>query len=219
MRTAAILLAGGFGTRMESASPKQYLTLKGKPIAQHSFDLFREMDEIYEIVVVCQKEYEPLFPGATFARPGKRRQDSMANGFYALKSSPLFCLIHDSARPLVSKEDVRNCIKACSETGAAALGVPIRFTVKEINESQHVVSTPNRSQLWEIQTPQVIREPLLRKGLKFIEEREVAVTDDVSIVEALNLPVKIVEGSRMNLKVTVPEDLIIAETFLNEIHS
>jgi 2-C-methyl-D-erythritol 4-phosphate cytidylyltransferase len=214
---SVILVAGGSGTRMKMATPKQFLILNDKVIINYSLDLFMEIDDVKEIIVVCAQEYRHLvkaqFPRKPikFAAPGIRRQDSVYNGFKHMDPQNGLACIHDSARPLVSKEMIEKVIHAGASFGAATAAVPLKFTIKETDESQLVVQTPDRSKLWEIQTPQTVRHELLIKGFEYANRHNLTVTDDVSLVEHLGLPVKLVEGCYKNLKITTPEDLQTAE--------
>lgn len=219
---SVILLAGGTGSRMNSLIPKQYLVLAGKPLVFHSFEIFCSMPEVAEIIIVCAPDYRSLFtsdqtePTIRFAMPGNRRQDSVFNGFQATnKDSKLVC-IHDAARPFVDAAMTRRAIEAAIQYGAATVGMPIKFTVKECDKEDFVRHTPERSRLWEIQTPQVIQTQQLQRGLEFTNKENITVTDDVSLVELLNLPVKIVKGTYENLKITTPEDLILAGCLLDK---
>lgn len=214
-KISVILLAGGLGSRMQTQIPKQYLPLKNKPVALYSFEVFLQLPEIEEIVVVCTEEYRHLFSATTkritFAIPGERRQDSVFNGLQAIHKDSEFVCIHDSARPHITPDLVRRVLDAGLLYGAATVGMPAKNTIKECNEFAFVKHTPDRSRIWEIQTPQVLRASLLREGFKQVAKKNLTVTDDVSIVEHLKYPVKIVEGDSRNLKITTPEDLLIAE--------
>lgn len=216
IKTACIILGGGRGTRMKESIPKQFLKLNGKRIASYSLNIFKEIDEISEIVIVCAEEYRDIFSEGsyTFANPGERRQDSVYNGVMALQSDPDFICIHDSARPLVTKNMAQKVIYAAYENGAAALGVPVKFTIKELDTQGFVKQTPNRDYYWEIQTPQVIKSSLLREGFHYINENKLTVSDDVSIIELMRHPVKLVEGCYSNIKITTVEDLFLAEKLL-----
>lgn len=217
-KISAILLAGGTGSRMQLQIPKQYLPIGNKPVALYSFEVFLNLPEIQEIIVVCAKEYQTLFQTdqkqVVFAEPGERRQDSVFNGLQAVQKDSEFVCIHDSARPHITPELVRRVLEAGLMYGAATVGVQARSTIKECNEFAFVKHTPDRSRIWEIQTPQVLRVSLLREGFKHINKKNLTVTDDVSIVEHLKYPVKLVEGDIRNLKITTQEDLLIAEQFL-----
>lgn len=214
-----VFLAGGMGTRMGSAVPKQYLMIHNKPLALHSFEIFVSMPEVEQIVVVCEPSYEELFKPyqggkpLLFARPGLRRQDSLWNGIQLLQGDPLVC-VHDSARPFIDIPLIRQAVGVAKELGAAAIGVRVKATIKVCDSEQMIVSTPERSQLWEMQTPQVVRLSLLEEGFAIAQEKGMTVTDDVALAELVGKPAKVVEGSYINIKVTTPEDLLVAQKFL-----
>ncbi|PIN03655.1 2-C-methyl-D-erythritol 4-phosphate cytidylyltransferase [Handroanthus impetiginosus] len=220
---SVVLLAGGKGKRMGASMPKQYLPLLGQPIALYSFYTFSKMPEVKEIVVVCDPSYQDIFEDAKknvhvdvkFALPGKERQDSVYSGLEAIDSNSGLVCIHDSARPLVLAGDVAKVLKDGWRVGAAVLGVPAKATIKEANSESFVVKTLDRKTLWEMQTPQVIKPDLLKKGFELVNREGLEVTDDVSIVEYLKHPVYITEGSYTNIKVTTPDDLLLAERILN----
>lgn len=214
-----ILLSGGVGTRMNSQTPKQYLNLGGKEIAKHSFECFQKMKEIAEIVIVCEDEFRHLFENKTqsssritFAHPGKRRQDSVFNGFCAIKSNPSYVCVHDAARPFISEDLVKKVIDAAEKYQAATAAMPVKFTVKEASYDKFVTNTPERSKVWEIQTPQVLCYEVLKKG--FEAAKEVSVTDDMSLAELIGISPKLVEGNYKNIKITTPEDFYIAKALL-----
>ncbi|XP_034226076.1 2-C-methyl-D-erythritol 4-phosphate cytidylyltransferase, chloroplastic isoform X3 [Prunus dulcis] len=194
---SVILLAGGKGKRMGASMPKQYLPLLSQPIALYSFYTFSQMTEVKEIIVVCDPSYKDIFEETKhkiqkelkFTLPGKERQDSVYSGLQVLKDGWL--------------------------NGAAVLGVPVKATIKEANSESFVVKTLDRRTLWEMQTPQVIKPQLLRKGFELVNREGLEVTDDVSIVEHLPHPVYITEGSYTNIKVTTPDDLLLAERILS----
>nr|BAF98292.1 2-C-methyl-D-erythritol 4-phosphate cytidylyltransferase [Hevea brasiliensis] len=220
---SVILLAGGKGKRMGASMPKQYLPLLGQPIALYSFYTFSKMIEVKEIVVVCDPSYQDIFEDAKeninvdlkFALPGKERQDSVYSGLQEVDLNSELVCVHDSARPLVSSADVKKVIEDAWINGAAVLGVPAKATIKEANSESFVVRTLDRKTLWEMQTPQVIKPDLLKKGFELVSRDGLEVTDDVSIVEHLKHPVYITEGSYTNIKVTTPDDLLLAERILN----
>ena len=197
-----IFLAGGVGKRFGNKTPKQFLELDGKPLALHSFELFQTLN--LETVVVAAKKYHPLFPNALFAEPGIRRQDSVANGLKLCTKE--WIMVHDSARPFISIEMIERLYNAAKKTGAATTGMPMTSTVKQVCEKKLVQKTLDRSLVWEIQTPQIVRRDLLQRGLA--QDKEV--TDDVSLAELVGNAVSVVEGCRRNIKITDPEDLKLA---------
>ena len=226
-----VLLAGGVGKRMGANMPKQYIPLRGQEIALWSLDIISALDEVGEVVVVCDPSYEDVFTGAqdkglchgkplTFAAPGAERMDSVENGLSACDESKTLVCIHDSARPLVRPDDVRKCMQDAKTHGAAVLGVKCKATVKQAQPVGDdglvmVAQTLVRSTLWEMHTPQIIEPQLLKRGYAHVREVGAEVTDDVSIVEAIGEPVIITEDSYENLKVTTPEDLVAAEGILD----
>ncbi|KAG4195490.1 hypothetical protein ERO13_A06G112500v2 [Gossypium hirsutum] len=220
---SVILLAGGKGKRMGASMPKQYLPLLGQPIALYSLHTFSRMIEVKEIVVVCDPSYKDIFEEAIdkinvdlkFTLPGKERQDSVYSGLQAVDLNSELVCIHDSARPLVRSGDVEKVLKDGWLIGAAVLGVPVKATIKEANSDSYVVKTLDRKTLWEMQTPQVIKPELLRKGFELVHREGLEVTDDVSIVEHLKHAVYVTEGCYTNIKVTTPDDLLLAERILN----
>lgn len=220
---SVILLAGGKGKRMGASMPKQYLPLLGQPIALYSFYTFSRLIEVKEIIVVCDPSYKDIFEGTKenihvelkFTLPGKERQDSVYSGLQAVDLNSELVCVHDSARPLVSSGDTEKVLKDGWLNGAAVLGVPVKATIKEANSESFVVRTLDRKTLWEMQTPQVIKPELLKKGFELVNREGLEVTDDVSIVEHLKHPVYITEGSYTNIKVTTPDDLLLAERILS----
>lgn len=207
MKLSLILLAGGKGTRMKSSIPKVFLPLKEKPLILHSYELFASMEEIEEIVVVCPKAFHHYFPENTlFAHPGKERQDSVQNGF--TKCSGEFLLIHDGARPFITREEVQKLLKEGLPVGAATLGAPTKNTIKQVGASSFVEKTLDRSLLYEMYTPQLLRRDLLEKGLQKAQGQ--TFTDDTTLAELLDHPVKLVTGSNRNIKITTPIDLQLA---------
>lgn len=217
--TGVILLAGGTGSRLQSTIPKQFLLLNGKPIIQYSLDIFATLPQIKEIVIVCAPEHRHHFSTSdckatiTFALPGERRQDSVYHGLQALKTTPSLVCVHDAARPLITQDLVKRIAAAAQEHGAAVAAMPLKFTVKECNSTNQVARTPDRSLLWEIQTPQIMRTPLLRHGFEYAINNNITVTDDVSLLELIKIPVQLVQGSYRNIKITTPEDLLVAGAF------
>eukprot|EP00904_Undaria_pinnatifida_P004701 jgi/Undpi1/14231/HiC_scaffold_9.g03880.m1 len=218
---AAILLAGGVGKRMEAERPKQFLELQGETVLEHSLKLFLSLKGVSQLVLVLDERYRPMLadlqgrePRLVFADPGTERQDSVYNALQKVDRDASLVCIHDAARPLVTKDSVYKVISDADEHGAAVLGVLMKATVKESEDGQFVQRTIARSRLWDIQTPQVVKPDILIKGFEEVKKNGWEVTDDVSIVEQLGLPVKITEGEYTNLKLTTPEDLVIAAQIL-----
>lgn len=205
-----IFLAGGTGSRIGARVPKQYLPLEGKPLALHSFDILRRVPEITEIIIVCEPEHQSYFTyPVLFATPGPRRQDSVYSGL--MKSSQEIIFIHDSARPFVEAKYIPPLLEAVRTSGAAALAIPATNTIKECTSNHHVEKTLDRTRLWEMQTPQGIRREILIKAFDYVQKNNLEVTDDLSMVEAIGLPTKIVPSSPRNFKITTPFDFEVAK--------
>ncbi|MBM3191899.1 MAG: 2-C-methyl-D-erythritol 4-phosphate cytidylyltransferase [Chlamydiae bacterium] len=216
-----ILLAGGLGLRMGTSTPKQFLPLKNEPLALYSFhSLLASSLSFQEVVIVTPTLYRSLFQHPSykilFADPGRERHLSLYSGFQVLSHKVDFILIHDAARPLVQKDDVKQLFEAAKEVGAATLATPVTSTIKEGSETDLVIKTLNRKTLWDIQTPQCLKSSLVEEGFKRVFQENLTLTDDVSLAEILCHPVKLVTGSPKNFKVTHPIDLHLAELLLHE---
>lgn len=233
-----VLLAGGTGSRMKANMPKQFLELKGMPVLHHSLDLFlNRLPSVCEqaglkgppIVALVldpkyQPEYQPIvdkYKGRlVFANPGVERQGSVENGVNKVVELAgkecTYVAIHDSARPLVTIEEICNVVRDAKEYGAAVLGVPCKATIKESDDGTTVLRTIPRARLWEVHTPQVIEITKLQRGFEKVTREGLEVTDDVSIVEAMGETVKLTLGQYTNLKITTPEDMDVASAILDE---
>ncbi|WP_036168621.1 2-C-methyl-D-erythritol 4-phosphate cytidylyltransferase [Massilia sp. 9096] len=221
-RYFALIPAAGVGARMGAGSPKQYLKIGGKPMLRHTLDAFQSSDLIaHTFVVVSQDDpyIDQVAPhhGVTVLRcGGATRMESVRNGLAALASTLSngdWVLVHDAARPGL---DAALIEKLILETGdhpvGGLLGLPVVDTVKRCIEGEAVGTVP-RNGLWLAQTPQMFRYQLLRQALSAAPDPR-AITDDASAVEALGLTPKLVEGHPRNLKVTLPDDIRIAELYL-----
>ena len=165
------------------------------------------------------KEYQPdFFPDINWlvTAGGRERQDSVANGLALVTDESGYVAVHDGARPFAGTEVFARTFARAKEFGAAIAAVPLKDTVKVVDARGIVVSTPERSSLCAVQTPQIFEINVLRKGYDFLKEHPVAVTDDASLVEASGHPVAVAEGSYENIKVTTPEDLLLAEKILEK---
>ena len=216
-----VAVASAGGPVSHEPTAEQFLELRGKPVLEHSIDLLLGVQQMTALVIVIAEEFRTmdlwlpqlLAHSVKFADPGAERQDSVSNGLDAIPAECTIVAVHDAARPLVTLDNVHTCIADGAEHGAAVLAVPMKATVKE-GADGFVERTLDRSKLWEIQTPQVIRPQLLRDGFAKVRAEGLEVTDDVSIVEQMGAPVKLTMGEYTNLKLTTPEDMVIADQIL-----
>lgn len=229
MKVAAIIPAAGLGRRMQHNTPKTYLSLAGKPILVHTLEVFEIVSEVHEVVVVvhpddldfCQEEIIAtsrfkkvlrLVPG------GKERQDSVYNALKVLRKEEdeiEIILVHDGVRPFVTPEQVRRVVAAARRWGGAILGIPCQDTLKRVNAKGEVVATMDRKDFWQVQTPQAFQAPLLYRAYQEAMSRGFYATDDAALVEALGQAVMVVPGSPLNLKITTPDDLKLAEALFS----
>jgi 2-C-methyl-D-erythritol 4-phosphate cytidylyltransferase / 2-C-methyl-D-erythritol 2,4-cyclodiphosphate synthase len=215
---SAIIAAGGRGARFGGARPKQLLTLRGVPILQRSVEAFLRHDLVDELVVAVPPDVmanAPEYlrrPGkpVTLVEAGARRQDSVARAFARVASSADIVVIHDAARPLVSADLIRRTIEAAAEHGAAVAAVRATDTVKRGDRFSNVVETLPRDEVYLAQTPQSFRAAVLRDALAVDGDA----TDEASLAERAGHTVHLVDGDRRNLKITTPEDLALAEGWL-----
>jgi len=199
---------------------KVFAQLGGKPALSYVLDAFEKCEPVSQIIVVVSEDNlakcRQLIAKGKHAKPvevcvgGKRRQDSVAAGLARLDKCD-WVVIHDGARPLVTKELIERGLEAAKETGAAAAAVPVTDTIKVADDDRIVRQTPPRQNLWAVQTPQVFRVDLISKAY---QKAAGEVTDDASLVEALGYKVKLYTGSYDNIKITTGKDLLIAEVLL-----
>lgn len=224
-KCTAIVLAGGQGKRMGTRIQKQYLEIKGKPVLYYALKAFEESEKIDEVILVvgegqeeyCRKEIvskygwkkvRHIVPG------GKERYHSVWNGLQYVEEGYVF--IHDGARPFVTQEILERAYEAVIQHHACVVGMPVKDTIKVVDGDEFAIDTPNRSVLWQVQTPQTFEISLIKEAYgRLMEQETIAVTDDAMVVEQMTgRKVKLVKGSYENIKITTPEDLLIAEAFL-----
>ena len=218
----AVIVAAGSASRMEGID-KVMAPLGEEPVIAHTVRAFQNCDAIREIVVVTRPDLLSAVMGicrnmdkvAAVVAGGKDRPESVANGMNALSKKVKLVAVQDGARPLVTWQLIDRVVRAANSYGAAAPAVPVKDTVKEVAGGL-VVTTPDRSRLQAVQTPQVFDLDLLRGALKKAKDDGAVITDDCSAVERLGMKVKIVAGDERNIKVTTPMDLKIARLFMEE---
>ncbi len=230
MEIAGIVVAAGKGTRMGSDVPKQYLSLGGLPLLCHTilaFDACSEIDRILLVIPEGDAAFcrESLLGRLSLQHPieliagGEKRQDSVYRALQALPQSTLLVAVHDGVRPLVSPEHIRATIRCAEKDGAAVLAIPATETLKRVDEGLTIRETLARSRLWIAQTPQCFHYRILRQAHEKAAKEAILATDDAQLVERTGYPVKIIQGSRFNLKVTTPEDLKMAEALYARLRS
>lgn len=224
MSVVALLLAAGRGERLGHGVPKAFVPLAGRPLLLYALDALLAAPEIDRVVpVVGEGELprlaEALAGAAQSARlappvvGGAERQDSVRAGVAALPAGAAWVAVHDAARALVRPEAVSRVVAVARREGAAILAAPVRDTIKRV-EGERIVETPPRATLWAAQTPQVFRADLLREALAKAEAEGSRGTDDAELVERLGVAVHVVPGDADNLKITHPEDVVLAEVIL-----
>jgi len=230
MQVFAILPAAGLGTRMAGPQPKQFLSLAGLPILIHSLRAFASVERVTAIYVAVRKtEMERVQAQVSeygFAdrvhvvEGGDTRQESVVHALNALPAEPDdIVLVHDAVRPLIDKATIERTIDAVAEHGAAIVGLPAVDTIKQVERTAHgalITSTIPREFIVQAQTPQGFSYGLLRKAMNDAVEDGFVGTDEASVVERAGLPVAVVHGSQVNLKITQPGDIELAEFYLHQ---
>ena len=210
----AVIVAGGLGKRM--GRPKQMLSLAGKPVLLRSVEAFTHIAFVKQIIVVTPPENREVikkhFPNVVFAQPGATRLASVINGIALLDPRAEAVAVHDGARPLVDPRAAARCLQRGFESGAAVLAVPVKDTIKQVRGGV-VEKTLERNSLWQAQTPQCYQAAVLRLALDKFGHLQDA-TDESQLVERLGVQVQIEPSDYQNLKITTPEDFIMAEAFL-----
>lgn len=233
MKTTAIVLAGGSGKRMNSAVKKQFLTICDKPLLYYSLKAFEEsfIDSIILVASEEDKNYcqEEIIDKYHFQKVekivsgGKERYHSVANGVMAAGETD-YIFIHDGARPFVTQDMLKRLLHEVQKSSACVAGMPVKDTIKIADTDGYIETTPRRDLVWMIQTPQVFSYELISKAYAILIKEEeallkkgISITDDAMVVETLlGEKVKLVEGSYKNIKITTPEDIGIAEGFLQD---
>ena len=225
-KCTAIVLAAGQGKRMNSNIQKQFLEVKGYPVLYYALKCFQDSALISDIILVTGKDVvsyckEEIVKKYGFSKVsaviegGKERYDSVYAGLLACEDSE-YVFIHDGARPFITEEILERGLEGVKKTGACVIGMPSKDTVKIADENGFVKETPDRKQVWNIQTPQIFSYNLIKEAHESIRKKDMSViTDDAMVVEQeTGSKIILAEGSYKNIKITTPEDLLIAEAFL-----
>lgn len=235
----AIVLAAGAGKRMNSKVAKQYIELNGKPVLWYALNAFSKSERVSDIVLVVgageetyvKKEIVEKY-GFTkvslICEGGAERYLSVWNGLQGIKTAGLlknsYVAIHDGARPFVTEQVIQDTLDAAKEFGACVAGMPVKDTIKIADVDGFAEQTPRRDLVWAVQTPQVFEGQLifdayqkLMDNLSNLETQGIAITDDAMVVEHMTgEKVKLVKASYENIKITTPEDLILAQGILEK---
>lgn len=225
-RNVAVILAAGQGKRMNSSVPKQYLLLGGRPVLYYALEAFQKSEVIDEIILVvghgqieyCESEFVVKYGFSKIAKViegGNERYLSVYCGIKEAEGADNV-FIHDGARPFVTQSIIERSFNMVREYEACVVGVPVKDTIKIIDEDGFASHTPDRKHVWAIQTPQSFKYNLLSKAyLKLMDTDQTGITDDAMVVERmLGRKVKVVMGDYKNIKITTPEDLVIGEQYL-----
>ena len=226
-KVAAIIPAAGSGIRMELSFPKQFFELEGVPILIHTLRVFQQAESIGHIIVVVPSGnclwVEELVQSYHLTKVyrvvagGNERQDSVLAGLEALPEEVELVLVHDGVRPFVPISVVENCLREAEKSGAAMAAIQVKDTLKAVSSQKVIEKTINRAEVWQAQTPQVATKLLLKEAYALAAAKEDFIaTDEAGLLELLGCPVKVVEGSEKNIKITTPEDLILAKAILME---
>jgi len=220
----AIVLAAGRSTRMGGGANKQFIELHGKPLLYYSLAAFEQCPAVDGVVLVRRPDYARqaeevvqkfgFRKACAFADGGAERQDSVVNGLNRCNSQTDIVAVHDGARPLVTPALIESTIISAREFGTGIAAIKVVDTIKEANGDRTVVRTVDRTKLWAVQTPQTVKFSLLRSAYANVMEKKMVVTDEVAAVELLGEKVRLVETPFLNLKITTPSDLRIAEALL-----
>ena len=228
MHVTAIIVAAGEGKRIGGRVSKSFLSIAGRPLVLRTLDRFfatRSVEKV--ILVVADKELRQSQmllqndPNLSH-RPwilqagGASRQESVRRGLEKLDSDCEIVVIHDGARPFVSFALIDHCVDEAYRVGAVVIGVPARDTIKVVSEEHWVQTTPARNTLWEIQPPQVFRKEVITEAHNWGLRQAIEATDDAMLVEGIGRPVFLLEGERTNIKITMPEDIVLAEALLRD---
>lgn len=209
---------------MNAPVNKQYLTLRGKPILAYTLEVFENCPLVDEIVLVINKDEFKIckqqvlskghFSKIRLIAGGATRQQSVYEGLKIVNPACDIVMIHDGARPLINEDILVRCIYETISKKATIVAVPAKNTIKVVGKDLKVEYTPNRDNLYEVQTPQTFDYQLIMKAHETAILESVEGTDDASLVERICEPVSIVRGHYNNIKITTPEDLIIAESII-----
>ena len=221
----AIIVAAGQGRRMGDAVRKQYHEMAGLPVISHTLRVFDTCTVIDEVVLCVPREdidfcREELIKPANLNKNinliagGETRQESVFNGLEAIDSDDGIIVIHDGVRPFVTPGQISACVQGAANHGACILGIPAFDTLKRVADNDRIIETVDRKGIWMAQTPQAFQSDLIIRAHQHARQKGHRATDDASLLEHIGIEVKIIPGSRDNLKITDPDDLQLARALL-----
>lgn len=224
---SAVIVAAGMGKRMGTDKNKQYIEIGNKAVLAHTIESFQNNEYIDEIIIVtreeeidyCRREIVEKFSLSkvkSIVVGGNERQDSVYNGLISVNQNCEIALIHDGARPFIEDICITNSIICALNFKACVVGVKVKDTIKRVDEKENVIDTPDRTCLWQVQTPQAFHYSLIIEAYKKGIKQGWKVTDDSMLVEKFGHKVKMIEGSYENIKITTPEDLIFAKAIIEK---
>lgn len=221
---SAIIVAAGQSRRMGGDTSKQFILIDGVPVIVRTLKAFEIAERIREVVIAARQEDIPqmyaliqdyeITKVKQIITGGETRQESVFRAIAQVDENADFLAIHDGARPLIRPQEIDLAVSAAVEHGAAALGVPVKDTVKQVDADGKIVDTPERSTLWAVQTSQVFSRALYLRAAEQAGEAAAQLTDDCQLIERTGAPVYLVRGAYANLKITTPEDVFAAEGIL-----
>jgi 2-C-methyl-D-erythritol 4-phosphate cytidylyltransferase len=219
-----IIVAGGKGERMGPDVDKAFLSLGAKPVLVYCLLAFEKCLDIDEVILVVRKERVESARCAAqmfgckkvikIIAGGNHRQQSVSNGLSELSDGAEIVAVHDGARPCITPELISETVKSARQHGSGVAAVKITDTVKEVEKGQTVARTIDRTKLWRVQTPQTFKVELLRKAFELVEKKKIKVTDESSAVELISNDVRLVLSSSSNIKITTPDDLVLAAALM-----
>lgn len=216
----AVIPAAGVGSRMKADKPKQYLTILGKPILEHTLNIMLSHPAIERVIVALSKDDPYAANLSVLSHPkiqcvegGETRAESVLNALNSIQEENVWALVHDAARPCLAEADLNKILDINDDHGAI-LAIPVTDTIKRSDQANDIIATEDRSQLWQAQTPQFFRADLLRNALNKGLEKQYTITDEASAMELAGFRPHLVAGRSDNIKVTRPEDLALAEFYL-----
>jgi len=229
-KNAAIIVAAGKGLRMKAHKPKQFMPLSQQPILRYTLIPFIQCNSIHEIIVVVPESYieecthdilKPLTDDILHTEKklqciegGARRQDSVFNGLQAVTGQVNIVVIHDGVRPFIKSSDISQLISQAREKKAVITGIKPRDTVKLVDQNHYIKQSIDRNCLQMAQTPQAFSYELIKRAHEYGQKERLDVTDDAMLIEHMGEKVFVASGHSMNIKITTPDDLLLAQAIL-----